>query len=175
MIPFLTQAQQYVSYHNKPETQYTHYVGIPLIILSLMIAFGLIRIVMPNVFNISLATIVTVLVMIYYFRLEWRLAVGLLPAMIILLLIALFITRNGPTPFAVWFFIVTFVLGWALQLIGHMIEGRRPAFVDNLWQAIIAPLVITAEILFKMGYLHGLRDQIHGSAPAVVITDSKPL
>ena len=40
-----------------------------------------------------------------------------------------------------------FILSWVAQFIGHYIEGKRPALVDNLSQAFIdAPL-------FSMDYL----------------------
>ena len=39
---------------------------------------------------------------------------------------------------------VSFVGGWALQLLGHGYEGRRPALVDNLFQVVIAPMMYIA-------------------------------
>jgi uncharacterized membrane protein YGL010W len=46
---------------------------------------------------------------------------------------------------------VAFVVGWAFQLLGHVFEGRRPALVDNLLQALVAPLFILLEGLFALG------------------------
>ena len=37
MDTFIRQAQLYATYHQKPLTRYTHFVGVPLIIFSTMI------------------------------------------------------------------------------------------------------------------------------------------
>ena len=47
-----------------------------------------------------------------------------------------------------------FVSSWVAQFIGHgVFEGRAPALVDNLVQALIlAPFFVWMEILFFVGY-----------------------
>ena len=38
---------------------------------------------------------------------------------------------------AVWIaFIALFVGGWVLQFLGHHYEGKRPALIDNIFQAL---------------------------------------
>ena len=51
------------------------------------------------------------------------------------------------------------VICWALQFLGHgQLEGRAPALLDNLFQAIfLAPLFVWMEILFSLGYRPELR------------------
>jgi uncharacterized membrane protein YGL010W len=45
-----------------------------------------------------------------------------------------------------------FVLGWSLQFLGHAVfERRRPAFVDDLSQALIGPMFVVAKMLVKLG------------------------
>jgi uncharacterized membrane protein YGL010W len=51
-----------------------------------------------------------------------------------------------------------FVLGWTLQLLGHRLEGNRPALLTNLAQILVAPLFLTAELGFSLG----LRRRLHG-------------
>jgi uncharacterized membrane protein YGL010W len=36
-------------------------------------------------------------------------------------------------------FLALFIVGWALQLWGHVYEGRKPALVDNLFQVSSRP------------------------------------
>ena len=48
-------------------------------------------------------------------------------------------------------FAVFFVGGWVFQLAGHAWEGRRPALVDNLFQAFIGPMFPMAEPLIALG------------------------
>jgi uncharacterized membrane protein YGL010W len=37
------------------------------------------------------------------------------------------------------------------QFLGHAFEGRRPALMDNLFQAFIGPMFIMAEFLMMLG------------------------
>lgn len=163
MKSFIEQAQMYAGYHQNIRTRYTHLAGVPLIILSVMILLGFIQIIMPGVFSITLAGLTTLGVLIYYFRLNWKLALALTPILFILLLIANVFSHNGPTKLGIWAFIITFIVGWALQLYGHYLEGKKPAFMDNLSQALIAPLFLTAELFFMAGYMKPLQEQIYGT------------
>lgn len=55
---------------------------------------------------------------------------------------------------------VVFVLGWALQLLGHRLEGNRPALLGNIAQIFVAPLYLTAELGFSLGLRRGLHGEI---------------
>lgn len=164
MKSFIEQAQFYANYHQNIKTRYTHMAGVPLIILSLMILLGFVQIIIPGVFASNLAWFATIAALIYYFILNWKLAAALTPIMLFLLWIAHWFSEDGPTTLGVWAFIITFVVGWGLQLYGHYLEGKKPAFMDNLWQALIAPLFLTAELFFMAGYMQSLRAQIYGAA-----------
>jgi uncharacterized membrane protein YGL010W len=135
--------------------------GVPIIILSVMILLGFIKIIMPGVFATNLACLATLIVLIYYFRLNWQLALALTPIMIILLLIANWISQDGPTTLGVWSFVILFIVGWGLQFYGHYLEGKKPAFMDNLCQALIAPLYLVAELFFMAGLMPSLKKQIY--------------
>lgn len=163
MKSFIEQAQFYAAYHQNIKTRYTHMAGVPLIILSLMIFFGFVKITVPGVFATNLACLLTLLTLIYYFRLIWQLALALTPVMLILLLIANWFSQDGPSSLGVWSFILFFVIGWGLQLYGHYLEGKRPAFMDNLGQSLIAPLYLVAELFFMAGYMRSLKEQLHGT------------
>lgn len=162
MKSFIEQAQIYAGYHSKPNTLYTHLIGVPLIIFSLMILIGYVKIMVPGVFATNLAFLATLALLAYYFRLQWQLALTLTPLLFFLLWIASFFNYTGPTRVSLWIFAITFILGWALQIAGHMMEGKKPAFMDNLCQAFIAPLYLTAEIYFMFNQMAGLKAQIHG-------------
>ena len=71
------------------------------------------------------------------------------------------VSYHGPTHFALWTFAIIFVLGWAFQLSGHLIEGNMPAFISGPSLALIAPLFLTAELCFKLGRMQQLREDIH--------------
>lgn len=54
------------------------------------------------------------------------------------------------------------VVSWIAQFIGHgKYEGRKPALLDNLVQALfLAPLFVWYEVLFKMGFYRGLQREV---------------
>ncbi len=49
----------------------------------------------------------------------------------------------GEFPWGLW--VGGNVVGWALQLLGHRIEGNRPAFAADPWQLAIGPLFFLAK------------------------------
>lgn len=54
------------------------------------------------------------------------------------------------------------VVSWILQFVGHgKYEGRKPALLDNLVQALfLAPLFVWYEILFKLGFYKQLKRDV---------------
>ncbi|CAN8099405.1 unnamed protein product [Discula destructiva] len=55
-----------------------------------------------------------------------------------------------------------FVVAWILQFVGHgKYEGRAPALLDNLMQALLlAPLFVWLELLFFFGYRRELQARV---------------
>jgi uncharacterized membrane protein YGL010W len=59
-----------------------------------------------------------------------------------------------------------FVVGWIIQFVGHIFEGRKPAFVDDVTGLIIGPLFVVTEAGFLMGLRSELEAQIeHRAGP----------
>jgi len=58
--------------------------------------------------------------------------------------------------------IATHIVSWVLQFVGHgKYEGRAPALLDNLFQAIfLAPLFVWLEFLFMIGYRPELKTRV---------------
>lgn len=54
------------------------------------------------------------------------------------------------------------IASWVAQFIGHgVFEGRAPALLDNLVQAVfLAPLFVWLEVLFAMGYRPELKKRL---------------
>ena len=165
MIPFIEQAQCYATYHRNATSRYMHMIAIPFIVLSLMILLGFVQILIPGVLHIDLAGIATLALLIYYFRLNWRLTLALIPMVIFLLWIAALFSAAGPTAFALWSFIIIFIFGSILQIIAHFFEEKRPAPIDNLWLVLIAPLCLVAELFFITGRMQNLSEEIYGKKP----------
>ena len=66
------------------------------------------------------------------------------------------------------------VVGWAFQLLGHRIEGNRPAFLRNPISFLMGPLMVTVEMLellgFTIGFAAEARAVVHGE-PSVESPD----
>jgi uncharacterized membrane protein YGL010W len=56
--------------------------------------------------------------------------------------------------------------GWVFQLIGHAIEGRRPALMDNFFQVFIAPIFLIAELFFALGLRRELQASVRRQSQA---------
>lgn len=54
----------------------------------------------------------------------------------------------------------SFVVGWGLQVLGHVWEGRKPAFLDDIRSLLIGPLFVAAECAFALGLMQALRIKI---------------
>jgi uncharacterized membrane protein YGL010W len=170
MLTLKQQMQSYGAYHRDPRNKLTHFFGVPLVTFSLFIFLGWFRFVHPEVLPITVATLFYIGVTIYYLRLDWTIALIQLPFTLTLLLIADWIAKKSMgLSFTV--FLAAFVLGWIIQLVGHAIEGRRPALADNILQVFNAPLFLTVEALALMGFRKDLAEpeaasELAGSAQA---------
>lgn len=161
MKPFIEQAQCYATHHQNPKTRCTHWVGVPLIVISLMILSGFVKIIIPGVYQTTLATLLTLAVLIYYFRLHWQLALAITPIMLLMLWIASLFSYYGPNKLGVWAFAVTFIVGWGVQLYGHYSAKESPAFMEHSSQMLIAPLYLIAELFFMAGLMTELKKKLH--------------
>jgi len=54
------------------------------------------------------------------------------------------------------------IVSWLAQFVGHgKFEGRAPALLDNLFQAIfLAPFFVWLEVLFTLGYRPDLKSRL---------------
>lgn len=160
MQDLATQIREYRKYHTKQATQITHYVGVPLIIFASLIFLGWIHITIPSIVSTHLGWLVSIALVGYYFFYNWMLALFIAVDLIILNLIANFISQPEPSLFGLIFFLICFIGGWAAQFIGHYLEGNKPAFMDYTSAIISAPICLAAEALFRFGLLEDLKKQV---------------
>jgi len=140
----------YAAYHQDGRNKATHFVGVPLIVLSLMIPLAWVRIDLAGM-GISAAMVITTVLLAYYLALDFVLGLAMVVVMGALLWLAQALASRGMLAGLTWF-AVLFAGGWMLQLVGHVFEGRRPALADNLFQIFVAPIFLCAEAFFALGY-----------------------
>ena len=153
---------QYAAYHRDRRNIATHLVGIPLIVT----AIGLF-LVQPLAGSFTLAWGLWALSSLWYLTrgallLGWAtvLANGLCMALAHGL--AAWAQGKGWTAWSVG--LVLFGLGWVFQFVGHALEGRKPAFVDDVVGLLVGPMFVVGEVLMAWGMLAPLRERIEAEA-----------
>ena len=156
------QMSTYAAYHQDARNKATHFVGVPVIILSLFIPLAWLRLPLGE-FELTGAMLFAGIVVAYYFVLDVPLALAMLVTTGLLVWAGDAIARLGHATGLAWFFLL-FVGGWALQLVGHVYEGRKPALADNLFQIFVAPIFLAAEVFFALGYKPKLHEEVQRRA-----------
>jgi uncharacterized membrane protein YGL010W len=148
---FRRQLGLYASVHRDARNKATHFIGIPMIVFSLLLALTQWQLEVAG-HRTSGAAVLAVLAVLGWMTLD----VGIGIAMGVVMLAGAL-----GTPSAVWIgFAALFVFGWALQFLGHHYEGKRPALVDNLFQGFIGPMFLVAEVMVVNGYRRDLANSV---------------
>lgn len=157
---------QYARYHRDPRNIATHFVGIPLIVFAVGALLSPLRASVAG-FTVSAAVLVWVLATLWYLKGGQRsLAVATSVAVGVLVLLAEWLFQAGFDPW--WPMAVgSFVVGWVWQFVGHIYEGRKPAFVDDLRGLLVGPMFMVAEAGFGLGAWQALRGAIDAEAGPV--------
>lgn len=152
---------QYKSVHFNRYNLMTHFIGIPLIIWAVMMLLTGISFpyqIMGQ--TVNLATLVTFMVLAYYWLLAPKLAFGLSIWFIASLISVSLVQTEQPLLLGG----MVFIVGWLFQFVGHYFERAKPAFVDDLNQLLIGPLFLMAEVYFSLGLLTSLLYEITPAA-----------
>lgn len=138
----------YGSFHETRGNRVCHYFGVTSILATslgllshLIITSG----TLPALsYRIDGGTVAIAVALIWYFVLDWRLA---LPFAFTLSGLY-FLSRALPLPW-LW---TLFILGWVIQFVGHYVyEKKSPAFYKNLEHLLIGPLWIFAKTVRYIG------------------------
>ncbi|OYU43444.1 MAG: hypothetical protein CFE44_18335 [Burkholderiales bacterium PBB4] len=153
------QLTQYAYYHQDARNIQTHFVGVPMIVMAVVILMSRAQLALGDL-TVSLAMLAAALTTIFYLRLDLRLGVVL--GAVLALMIAGGQSLAAQST-AVWLGagVGMFVVGWVIQFVGHYFEGKKPAFVDDLVGLLIGPLFVTAELGFLLGMRLELKAEIH--------------
>jgi uncharacterized membrane protein YGL010W len=161
MSSLAEQLGAYAAYHRDWRNKLTHFVGVPLVTFAIFLFLGWLRFAPAPEVPFTGASLFCLVVFLYYLSLDWRVALLQAPFSLALLILA---DRVAVWPFAesLAVFAAAFLGGWAVQLVGHAFEGRRPALTDNLLQVFNAPLFLTTEVVLLLGFRPELRAAASG-------------
>ncbi|EGY00398.1 hypothetical protein AZA_89541 [Nitrospirillum viridazoti Y2] len=163
---FERQMAMYTTYHRDSRNKATHAVGIPVIVFSVVLACSLVRLgEVAGLGTVTLGLALSAVVWALWIVLNRPvgLALGLLVVPSVLL--SAWLVERLSVGAVQGLAGGLFVGGWVLQLLGHVYEGRKPALVDNLFQAIIGPMFVATEALVTLGWAPaGLHERIERQA-----------
>ena len=151
------QITQYAAYHRDRRNIASHFVGVPMIVFSAVLAL-----VPWTIFGVNVALIAIMLAAAYYLFLD----VALGTAMLIFLFFFCYLSavyfnaRLGNTAAIMGLAMLLFVVGWIIQFVGHKFEGMKPAFTDDIIGLVIGPLFIMTELFFALGLKRGLKQYL---------------
>lgn len=157
----------YATYHRDRRNIATHFVGIPMIVLA--VATLLSRpIALAGGVPLSPAVLVVALSVAFYLMLDVRFGVAM-AALLALTLWPAHALAAGST--GLWLAAGggLFVVGWVIQFVGHIFEGKKPAFVDDLVGLLVGPLFVAAEVAFALGLRLELREAIEARVGPTLI------
>jgi len=156
------QLAQYAAYHRDRRNIALHLIGIPLIVASIDVLLSRPAFAVDGI-GLTPAILISLAVGLFYLILDLRLGI----AMALVLAGGAWLGKvvaAYPTPTWLSVGIGLFVIGWIIQLVGHVQEGRKPAFLDDLIGLLIGPLFVLAEIGFALGLRRELEAAVEAKA-----------
>src|SRR5947209_18012661 len=114
------QIASYAAYHQDARNKATHFVGVPLITLAILVPLSWLSFEVARL-NVSGAMLLAAAVLAYYFVLDVPLALAMLLVFGLLIWMAEHIASLVETPGLLWF-VVHLVIGWILHSIVHPLE-----------------------------------------------------
>lgn len=157
----------YAAYHRDRRNIVTHFAGIPLIVLALLILLSRPLMPLTNEWIVSPAVAVALGVLGgFYWPLDRRYTLVLAGYFGVCIALGNWFATQET---ALWLGagLSLFVLGWIIQFVGHAFEGRKPAFFDELISLLVGPLFVVAELGFLCGWRRDIEAQIAARAASV--------
>lgn len=144
------QLANYASYHRDRRNIATHFIGIPMILFSIVLLLSRPLWVTDTVIPVTPALLVSIVVGLYYLRLDIPLGLLMCFILVSMLKLAAPLAMAETGTWLTWG-LSLFVVGWIFQSVGHIWEGKKPAFLDDIIGLIIGPLFVATELVFLLG------------------------
>ena len=161
---------EYAQTHRDRRNIATHFVGIPMIVFALGMLLAHPRFLVADLTLTPAWLVFSAVVPWYLSRGNLVLGVAVSAATGALMLVAHQLSSGSVAQWLTWG-IGFFLLGWAMQGLGHWYEGKKPAFVDDIVGLLVGPMFVTAEALFALGWNKVLLTEIERRAGPTHIRD----
>lgn len=161
---------RYAAYHRDRRNIGTHFIGIPMIFvaIAMWLAFPLGS--SWGHYGITGAWLAWALTSFWYLT-RGHALLGVATAIVNALWVALAHALCDRAP--VWGLLPwqlgagLFAMGWVFQFVGHLWEGRKPAFVDDLVGLLVGPMFVVGEGLMALGLLTDVRQAVEAEVGPV--------
>ena len=130
---------EYSASHRNRTNKLIHWICVPLIAFSIACAL---KVLPLGHGHLNATTVVGGLVLLYYFRLSWRLALGMTAIFALAYWLILACEAALPGLGLLWLAVAIFVGAWIGQFYGHHVEGAKPSFADDVQFLLIGPLFV---------------------------------
>jgi uncharacterized membrane protein YGL010W len=141
----------YSADHQNPVNRAIHWVCVPTIMWAVIAALWTVPVISMWMKPGFWAAVAMFLAYLFYYRLSRKLGFAM----------AIVFIASGVVCWALYGLLgprgllilaaVLFVLAWIGQFVGHAIEGRRPAFFDNIVQLLIGPAWLVGKLMRRLG------------------------
>ena len=147
---------EYGESHQNHTNKMIHWICVPLIFFSIV---GLISAIPSGALQrfmgegnpyANWATVVLVLIIIYYVSLSIFLTIGMALFSVLCLMIVNMIVQINIAP--LWLVsIIIFAVAWIGQFYGHKVEGKKPSFLKDVQFLLIGPAWLMHFVYKKIG------------------------
>ena len=166
--PAVELLKQYAETHRDRRNIVTHFIGVPMIVVALGVLLSRPTFLVGTLWLSPAWLLFGALALWYVTRGELLLGVAASTAIALLLLLAHRLPGGGVGPWLGWG-LSFFVVGWAIQFVGHYYEGRRPAFIDDAVGLLVGPMFVVLEVLSPTGLFRALMSEIEDHAGPTVL------
>jgi uncharacterized membrane protein YGL010W len=162
------QLADYVEYHRDPYNCAMHVFGIIFLFLAAVLPLSLWPVTVFGL-PVNAGALMVIPVLIYWMLLDAGLGLAIAAGAVLLLLAAAAISSHASVA-AVWIIsIVLFVIGLAMQIIGHQVfERRQPALVDNPAHFLLGPVFVMAKLFIAIGFRNDLAAVLQQGSPSTL-------
>ena len=170
---FRRELAAYADAHRDRVNGVMHIIGNPLIFIGVVLPLSLVPVTVHAI-EVSLAPLLTIPALLLWTIWDVGLGLAIVVSSVPLLLIAAAIAQHVSVT-AVWIIaIALFVIGWALQIVGHRIFERNwPSLIDDPLHMLISPMYIFARLFIAFGLRPDLAVVVQQSSPRTA-HDSPP-
>jgi uncharacterized membrane protein YGL010W len=164
---FRRQLAYYADAHRDQVNSIMHIIGNPILFVAVVLPLCLLPV---TIFGIQTSAAPLLVIPALMLWTAWDVAIGLaiVVTAISLLYAAAAIAAHVSVAW-VWIIAVAlFVLGWALQIVGHQVfERRQPTLLNNPVQMLISPMYIFAKLFIALGFRPDLAAVLQKSSQPV--------